>query len=643
MHVFARITKVDEAKRQVWGRAVQEIPDNSNEIFDYVTSKPHFEKWSAEFQKNTNGKSFGNIRAMHGAVAAGKAIDIIFQDKDLAIDIGTEIVDDNEWKKCVSGVYTGFSIGGRYVSKWKDGDLTRYTAKPSEISLVDKPCVPTANFYEVIKMDGTVVKAEFKPQTPEDAVDTLADLLTKGTISPQRLVELAAAELKAKDPKKYDSGDGDLERPEEIDPDEWEGMDEGEQREAIQDAGLDIEDADTSATGPDGVKKTDAEVTAAHNVIVEKVARQLAKAEFEKLPEMERAGRDPEGQWQNHVPPATRAVARKVARNAAKAAKAAKADEAGKDNKKDEKPAAAKEDKPAADAKDKKDDKPAETDEEKKKREEAEAAAAKAATPTQLKKGLYEVRDFASVLLTLSSICMGAQAEASWEGDKSPIPAKLQSWMKTGAELFMSMAAEECAELMASLTAGSKSSTLAMSEMADLRKILDDPDFSMAKVDDLAKAHLSTDELSKLNGNAAKFAALVHKYGARNSTSDMALLQQAHDCLTKCGAACGAADKVDSGSLLKSSIITGLQKEVTELRTVGTSLAERLQKLEAQPLPSKGVLRSFTKGDEVTKGDVVNETADDKVIKAAVPGEHNPAAAEALIKVELRKHGTRPT
>jgi hypothetical protein len=148
MKLFAQITKVDVEKREVWGRACQEVPDRSGEIFDYDSSKPLFEKWSGDIEKATDGKSLGNIRAMHGAVAAGKVIAIQFDDAEKAIDIGTKIVDDAEWKKVQEGVYTGFSIGGKYVKRWKDeGDATktRYTADPFEISIVDLPCVPTAS------------------------------------------------------------------------------------------------------------------------------------------------------------------------------------------------------------------------------------------------------------------------------------------------------------------------------------------------------------------------------------------------------------------------------------------------------------------------------------------------------------------
>lgn len=167
MKLFAKLVKVDVEKRQVWGRATQEVPDKSGEIFDYESSVPLFRDWSASFEKATeilgeDGKSLGNIRAMHGKVAAGKMIAIEFNDAEKAIDIGTEIVDDAEWAKVLKGVYTGFSIGGSYAKQWKDGNLTRFTAKPAEISIVDNPCVSTATF-SLVKADGAVEEVPFAP------------------------------------------------------------------------------------------------------------------------------------------------------------------------------------------------------------------------------------------------------------------------------------------------------------------------------------------------------------------------------------------------------------------------------------------------------------------------------------------------
>ena len=163
-NIFARLTKVDEEKRQVVGRATQEVVDKSNEIFDYATSAPYFKAWSEEWSKDTGGKSLGNIRAMHGKLSAGKITDITFNDAEKCIDITTKITDDNEWNKVLEGNYRGFSIGGTYVKKWPDAatKATRFTADPVEISIVDTPCVSTAKFFDVVKSDGAIVTQEFK-------------------------------------------------------------------------------------------------------------------------------------------------------------------------------------------------------------------------------------------------------------------------------------------------------------------------------------------------------------------------------------------------------------------------------------------------------------------------------------------------
>jgi len=96
---------------------------------------------------------------------AGKLTDIAFDDDEKRILVSARIVDDDEWRKVQEGVYTGFSQGGRYVKRWPDPEsgLTRYTAEPTEISLVDLPCLPGATF-EVIK-DGAVEKRA-SPRAP---------------------------------------------------------------------------------------------------------------------------------------------------------------------------------------------------------------------------------------------------------------------------------------------------------------------------------------------------------------------------------------------------------------------------------------------------------------------------------------------
>jgi hypothetical protein len=160
--LFMPLAKVDAVKRMVYGTAISEVADRAGEIFDYASSKPEFEKWSSDVSKATGGKSLGNIRANHGnsKFAVGKITDLKFQDAEKAIWIGAKIVDDDAWQKIEEGIYTGFSIAGRYLRRWQDGALKRYTASPIEISLVDLPCVPTATF-EMIKVDGTTELRKF--------------------------------------------------------------------------------------------------------------------------------------------------------------------------------------------------------------------------------------------------------------------------------------------------------------------------------------------------------------------------------------------------------------------------------------------------------------------------------------------------
>jgi hypothetical protein len=172
MEIFIPIKKVDAAKREVYGLMAEEAVDKSNEIFDYESSKPYIKAWVEGFSKTTGGKSFGNVRAMHSSVAAGKLIGIGFDDKNKQIPVCAKIVDDNEWKKVEEGVYTGFSIGGKYVKKWSDGTATRYTADPSELSIVDNPCMRGAQFT-MVKEDGSTELRKFAPAA---STESLADL-----------------------------------------------------------------------------------------------------------------------------------------------------------------------------------------------------------------------------------------------------------------------------------------------------------------------------------------------------------------------------------------------------------------------------------------------------------------------------------
>lgn len=203
--MFIPLTKVDEEKRLVYGIATAEEADRSGEICDYATTKPHYEKWSSDMAKASGGKSLGNVRAMHGKSAAGKLVKLFCNDEAKQIEVCAKIVDDNDWNKVLEGVYTGFSHGGAYVRKWKDPDdpsKMRYTGRPSELSLVDVPCL-NRTFFQIQKMDGTVVDKDF--QMSEEALEQdVEDMLM--------LVSVGTALGKFDDPSRWDECLEDAER-----------------------------------------------------------------------------------------------------------------------------------------------------------------------------------------------------------------------------------------------------------------------------------------------------------------------------------------------------------------------------------------------------------------------------------------------
>lgn len=206
MQIFIPLAKIDEEKRLVIGRAAQEVADRTGEILDYATAKPAFQKWSDEISRASGGLSKGNLRVMHNPkVVAGKLVDLTFDDDALAIDVVAKVVDDNEWKKVVEGVYTGFSVGGSYGPKWSDPatGLKRYTPVVTELSLVDNPCIPTAVIAELHKVDGSVQQLHLRGRArdfmeifgsrPRDFAGIQAERLAKAAARPRDFAEIYRA------------------------------------------------------------------------------------------------------------------------------------------------------------------------------------------------------------------------------------------------------------------------------------------------------------------------------------------------------------------------------------------------------------------------------------------------------------------
>lgn len=165
--LFVPLAKVNEVERTVTGIVTAQVLDKSGEIFHYETSVPYFKAWSANMERVTKGKSLGNVRSMHQPNAVGKLTAIEFDDGNKTITATAKIVDDVEWGKVIEGVYTGFSIGGKYVKQWEEDGKQFFTADPVEVSIVDNPCVPVAHFLAV-KAEGVEEQVRFQLYVPSN-------------------------------------------------------------------------------------------------------------------------------------------------------------------------------------------------------------------------------------------------------------------------------------------------------------------------------------------------------------------------------------------------------------------------------------------------------------------------------------------
>lgn len=164
---FFRLEKYDPFEGIAYGVAAAEEPDRDKEILDYAGSKPYFQAWSDSVQKDSGGKSFGNVRFQHDDKRpVGHLVQPLeFDDARKQIRIAAKINEPQARNMLAEGDLTGFSIGGAYVQKTPLGNgFTRYVANPSEISVVDRPCAPSASF-SVVKSDGSCEQRLFKYST----------------------------------------------------------------------------------------------------------------------------------------------------------------------------------------------------------------------------------------------------------------------------------------------------------------------------------------------------------------------------------------------------------------------------------------------------------------------------------------------
>jgi len=217
-------------------------------------------------------------------------------------------------------------------------------------------------------------------------------------------------------------------------------------------------------------------------------------------------------------------------------------------------------------------------------------------------KGMYSVGQLASLLQQLQYLQGDAAEESEWEMDGSPVPAEFALAINSLAEVLVKMVGEEAAELTATMAA----------EKADL-------------------------------------AADVAKAGAAISKSNMEKIQTMHDHACDLGAACKGVEKMiktdDVAKLdgltdvAKGELVNVINKELEPVLKMAEGfaavqkaiealpgIAERLAKVEGQPLPSKtkGTPIPVSKTDDTstTKTPDVVAKSDDVLatIMKAVPG-----------------------
>jgi hypothetical protein len=204
-----------------------------------------------------------------------------------------------------------------------------------------------------------------------------------------------------------------------------------------------------------------------------------------------------------------------------------------------------------------------------------------------LRKGLWTVADFASVLQSLAWMAQGTEDEAEYEGDASPIPEAFGQWVVDGLGLLQAMTAEEVAELIATLPKPEPMSTLEMAAKAgDLEK--KGAKFSKATAEALGKVHgmigdchkamadLGFDKPGNIQDDETEADKAAKGLTVQVNVADLPEFQ------AEIAKAQGLAD-----DLAKAT------ETITKLTTENETLTKRVQELEALPEATKGVAVVF--------------------------------------------------
>jgi len=533
--IYGSISKIDDNEDgtiTVHGVASSECRDHSGEIVRSDAMKsalPDYAKFPA-------------LREMHQPMAAGKVVEAEVDDTGVT-HIAALVVDPIAIQKVKTGVYLGFSIGGKVLKRDPEDRSIITALRLVEISLVDSPCNPDATL--------SMWKADMTIENP-----TSAEVIARA-----KDLAKAAGSHRFKDFLFEASQELQSERT----------------LEAVEKGEIDLEPPAPEAPAAEVVTDPPAaEVVEA--VAAPGDAPALEEAPVAEAPAAEVVAEAPAAE----AAPAPAAVVEEVVEAAAPAEDLAGQEEAGAGTEAAEEPKEASALATALMASIEKGQKIV-----------ADAAPAEEAPPPdpfadlgkaaaalrlisvgddELKKGLYSVSRFADLLESFCYLASSAQCEADCEGDNSPVPAKLAEAVRGLGAILVEMAQEEVAEMLACLPQTVEIIYLADGVEAESVELAE-------QIVDLVKAN---DTLLEKVGEGV----LAKRGPVGDEAARVVELEGEVAELTK---ALG-----DAGEGVEK-MVAGFEETVTNLRGEIEDLGKRFEDLDQTPIPAK------TAGPAVTK------------------------------------------
>lgn len=204
-HLFGKIEKVTEQSDGtvlVEGVAQAEERDSVGEMIRASAMRKALPKFM----------EFANVREMHQPIAAGKAVKCFVDDAGVT-HLTALVIDAGSVAKVKAGVLSAFSIGGTVLGREKTDKSIIDELDLSEISLVDRPCLPQAKFLLCKIEQPAATVAEAPPAEPIVKAALTAEL-RKSLFSVGWLAEvLSTLDCLASDAKweeMYEGGTSDI-------------------------------------------------------------------------------------------------------------------------------------------------------------------------------------------------------------------------------------------------------------------------------------------------------------------------------------------------------------------------------------------------------------------------------------------------